>query len=60
MTELEQIRGNAMLQEVTEQRALLGNRAANLAAQLAEQIAENESLRKRLSEAEAKAGEPKP
>lgn len=49
------IRANAIIQEISSQRAILGNRAAELAAELAVVKVENAALRKRLAELEKPA-----
>lgn len=54
MTDLE-LRANAMLQEITTQRALLGDRAANFAADNAQLRALVEALKARISELEKRA-----
>ena len=46
------IRANAMIAELSEQRAINGNRAAEWAARAAVLKVENDALRKRLSELE--------
>lgn len=54
MMNANEIRVNAMLQELAIQRSVMGDRAANLAADSAMLRAEVEKLRKRVAELEQK------
>ncbi len=47
-----ELRANAMLQELSVQRFILGDRAANIAVELAEARAEIEKLNARIAELE--------
>jgi outer membrane PBP1 activator LpoA protein len=52
-------RADAMLNEMSEQRNQMANRAALLAAELAEAKKENEKLQKQIAELDGKKPEPK-
>jgi regulator of replication initiation timing len=49
------IKANAMLNELSEQRAIMGNRAAEMMGRMAILQAENAALRERLAELEQSA-----